>query len=98
MPMSLHMEHLSPVRTLSIILPRDAEGFVLERPELIALHVIKVLLMVQTENFGLALQQLHVVLVVDAEVVVCQGPDLLLHDQRLLAIDTEGGKDAHGIG
>ena len=98
MPMSLHVEHLFPVGSLSIILPRNAEGLVFERPELVTLHVIKVFLVVYTENLGFALQQLHIVLVVDVEVIGCQGPDLLFHDQRLLAIDTEGGNDAHGIG
>jgi hypothetical protein len=62
------------------------------------LHIIKDLLMVQAEEFGLALQQLHVTLVVDMEAVLGQGPDLLLHDQRLLAIHAEGGNFTHGIG
>lgn len=46
MPMSLHVEHLFPVGSLSIILPREAEGLVLERPEFVALHIIEVFLVV----------------------------------------------------
>lgn len=54
--------------------------------------------MVQAEEFRLALEHLHVVLVVDVEAVLGQGPDLLLHDQCLLAVDAEGGDDAQSMG
>jgi hypothetical protein len=97
MPVALHMEDLFPVRVLSVILPGDAHWLVLQGPKLIALHIIKDLLVVQAEELCLALQQLDIGLVVDVEAVLSEGPDLLLHDQRLLAVHTEGGDKAHGI-
>lgn len=70
----------------------------LQGPELVALHVVKELLVVQAEDFGLALKQFNITLVVDVETVLGEGPDLLFHDQGLLAIHTERRDNAYGIG